>query len=115
MPAFYRAFFRASDKDPRNNVTIDILLDDRRRVVDRVPFFGFWGRVNSDEVWPFVWMNDQVDFGNDSDDPLENRERYGSFDLRERIIAENEPFDLRYWYETYPLVLDKLNDITKLF
>jgi len=119
MASFYRAFFRSDDGN-YGNVMIDLLLDERRRVVSRVPLFGFWGKLNTRDLMPFIYDNDVLDFGdyvdedNPSSTPLNRNERFADFGLADRIIAPGERFTIIYDGDDWALTLEKLSDIATL-
>lgn len=120
MTKFVRAFFLSDDGDDTSNVLIDLLLGEDRKVISRVPLFGFWGKLNSTEVWPFIYQNGTLDTGDQHDPadpestPCPPADRYISFDIDDRIIALNEGYLLRYGGETWRLVLEKITDIASL-
>ena len=119
MKKFYRAFFR-SINDRSQNLTVDLLLDDRRRWCERVPTGGWWGRLNSNDIWPFILKSDgDLDFGADdeetAEDDYDSSYRHGSLDLgNDQIIAVNEQYSLYYRGALTYLILEKLTDVTEL-
>jgi hypothetical protein len=114
MPAFRRLMFRYAD-DPNGNVVVDVLMDDRRHWLARVPTGGWWGRIHTNEMWPFILLSDgRMDFGSAADDPADNADRYASIDIEDRILAVGEQFVLAYHNELWPMTLDRITDITEL-
>ena len=109
MPRFYRAFFRCIT-DQSANLTLDLLLDDNRRLVDRVPTSGWWGHINGSDVWPCILKpGGTLDFGESSN----SQERYGEIDLDTRLIVQGEQYELTY-QRSYSVILEKLTDIAEL-
>lgn len=119
MAQFVRAFFHC-EYDESANVMMDLLINDSRKIIPSVQMFGFWGKVSSSELWPFVFHHDELDFGeqcdpNDPDDKrLPREERYGDLDIADRIIAEGEKFTIRYLGQSWDLKLTKVTDILKM-
>jgi hypothetical protein len=114
MVAFRRLMLRYAD-DPSGNVIVDVLMDDRRHWISRVPTGGWWGRIATREMWPFTLLADgRMDFGSDSDDPPTDKERYATIDLADRILAVGEAFTLHYYGETWPMTLERVTDVAEL-
>lgn len=114
MPSFVRAFFRCVD-DASRNLIVDLLLDDRRRWIERVPTAGWWGQMQHDDVWPFILKKEGfVDFGNDSSDPTSDEVRFAKFQLGDRIVATNEFYNFSYGELNFGLKLEKLTNISEL-
>ena len=100
-----------TDEHDNADMTLDLLVDDGDIVVDRVPFCGWWGRLNSTELLPIVVRPDgRVDFG--SDDETDQGERYGFMRLRGRRLQVGEPFSLE-WEDEYLLLVKSCRDLTE--
>ena len=114
MVTFRRLFLRYAD-DRDGNVIVDVLMDARRRRVSRVPTGGWWGRVGTRELWPFVLTDDgRMDFGSAADNPPPDAERYARIDLDDRILAVGEPFAVEYCGERWPVKLERVTDVAAL-
>jgi hypothetical protein len=113
MTGFYRAFFEC-DGDATSNLTVDLLIDDRRRWVEKVRTAGWWGRLDSEDVWPLILKpGGQLDFGQtDRHDPEEGP-RFGQIDISERILAVGERFTLLY-HTRRGMTLSRLTDVLSL-
>lgn len=77
--------FELRASDANNNMTIDLVVDSKNVARGGMPFCGWWGRLKSSEVWPFVLLADgRVDFGSDEDtDPSD---RFGHLNLHGRSL-----------------------------
>jgi hypothetical protein len=113
MAVLRRAFFRCQD-DADGNLTVDILINERRRWVEKLPSAGWWGPIRSNNIWPFIlYEGGVIDFGNSLDDPTSNNDRYGSIDMSDRIIEIGEDYPVLY-HGHYMMTLERLTDLTDL-
>ena len=111
MYQFVRAFFK-SDDDPTGNLVLDILLDEKRRWVEKVPGGGWWGLYKSDDLWPLILKEGgNLDFGQNERTEESDAPRYASIDICDRILIEGEKFWLDY-VTLRPMTLERLQDIT---
>lgn len=113
MNRFYRAFFECSG-DRTSNLTVDLLLNPARHVVPRVPCCGWWGRLKSNDMWPFAMTDGELDFGDTDGEESSVEIRYGVLDITDRIVAVDETFELYYAGSYYLLTLKKLTDVAEL-
>ena len=118
MPTFRRLFFRCADTED-SNLTVDILMNDQRHWVTRVPACGWWGRIGSKNLWPFILItSSQLDFGSyfdeETGEATSDHERYADIDIDERILAVGEQFQLTYYGSMYLLQLERIIDVTEL-
>lgn len=115
MRIFLRLKFQCAS-DRYADLMVDVLLDEgSRHWVSSVPTAGWWGQIDTEEVWPFVLQSaGRLDFGSDHTAPPTAKERFGWIDLEDRIIAEGESFTLEYGEESWQLKLAHLSDITAL-
>jgi hypothetical protein len=110
MASFKRAIFTCGD--PGYNLTIDLLIRDNRKRFADLPTAGWWGKLGTQDIWPFVIAKDgQCDFGQDSDNPITYKQRYGEFHLNDRLLVPGETFLFTYHGERYDFVLEQLVDV----
>lgn len=98
-----------------DNIIADLVLDGNRRWLHSVPAAGWWGKENSDDVWPFILKKGGVlDFGNNIKEPTPSNERFGSFEISDRPLLIGESFHFAYCdiSANYKLVRD--DDLTML-
>lgn len=117
VPTFRRLLFRC-EQYPDSDLVVDVLMDERRHWVSRVPTGGWWGGLRSGSVWPFILTSENgLDFGCDTDEETGestiHSDRYGAFDIADRILAVGEKFTLDYG-STYYLKLERVTDILSL-
>jgi hypothetical protein len=111
---FYRAHFVCED-DPASNLSVDMLLDERRYWISHVMSAGWWGRLNSNDLWPFVLQKSgKIDFGNTEDEPFDPKERFGWIELEGRLIAKGEHYTFQYNGRTVDFILERLSRIPDL-
>lgn len=123
---YVRVVVELEDYDP---LVVDLLIDDRKRVVTnpmKMPRAGWWGKLEGgDDPWPFVLRPDgKIDFGGDQTledrlkskvKPEEDEERFGQTNLLEANIEKLAPVSLRYAKTTIDGHISDIKDIMVLF
>lgn len=97
MANLYRAHLRRTGS-PQYNMTIDLVVRDDGKIADTVPVAGWWGALDSDDVWPFILNTDgEMDFGNDPKNPTDALSRYAKTDFHLKdLTIENIIFNVSY-------------------
>ena len=111
----YRAFFLC-ENEAESNLLVDLVLEGRRHIPTKIPFFGSWGRLNSGSIYPFVLQSGRLDFGDEVSNEIasDHSTRYASFDVEDRILAEGELFELSYCGHQYWMRLKRLTPVEQL-
>lgn len=111
----FRRLWLSCDDDRDSNLTVDVLMDQRRHRVARVPTAGWWGRQQTTELWPFVLDREgRLDFGSMACQPTPPSERYARIDIDDRIIAAGELFTFEYQGDQWQLRLRRITDLSQI-
>ena len=113
-----RQWFRVFAKSPQPDdwegcidVMIDVLLDESRRVIPGVTYFGIWGKVGNEDSAPFVLNKDgTVDFGCLVD--LAEYARDSKMNIHEKIIQTDEYFTHTKEGDEMALQIKSVTDLT---
>lgn len=98
--------------NPNSNMTIDILVDEQNKPVERVPFNGWWGKLGSTDVLYFTILgNRKVDFGSDAN--TDQVDRFGSIDLWSRSIQVGTIIQYADSTGEYELHVESARDLTE--
>jgi hypothetical protein len=113
LSKFYRATFNCKGK-PGLRLTIDIAVLPNKMVSKLAPMSGWWGIVESDDIWPFVLQVDgELDFGNSAEAPFDAYERYGYFDIHTKVVAADQTYSVRYKKDSHVFDLIDIRDHEK--
>lgn len=84
------ALWRVSCPHADGDFNVDLLVDDKGNAARMFPTFGWWGRLKSNDLLPFVLTaTGAMDFGAVPDDEIGPRgDRYGQTDILERAIFD---------------------------
>jgi len=110
---FMRAHFEG--KQYEWCLSVDLTVGNNLKWIERVRTAGWWGRVDDDQVWPFMLKpGGEIDFGGDKETPVPPEIRYASIDLSGRELKLGELFWVVCEGKRYRFVLRSLKDITEL-
>jgi hypothetical protein len=113
MAGFYRGWFR-SKGNPDYSLTIDLAIRSDGKISGLLAMNGWWGRLGSNDVWPFVLQSKgEMDFGNDSNQPTPDNERYAHFDIHQKPISGDQTYHLEWNGEHYDFVIHDLKDFAE--
>jgi hypothetical protein len=72
-------------------MTIDLVVRNDGKIANTAPMTGWWGALDSDDVWPFILHIDgEMDFGNEPAKPTDAFSRYAQTDFHLKDLnAEN--------------------------
>ncbi len=109
MIEFYRAHF-IRDTDRERTVTVDLAINTTtRKRLDLFLSGGWWGGLDTRDVWPFVMRTrNRMDFGNSEDFPISDGERFATFEIDDVIIAKGDTYRCRYLFEDHNFKLVSL-------
>lgn len=104
-----------SSTSAMSNLTLDLIVDERRRWIEKIPTGGWWGELGSKDVWPLTLKAQGVlDFGNSEDDPSTSTERFGSIELSDRDIVVGELFRFEYGGDIAEMKIESIVDLDEL-
>ena len=93
------------------DLTLDLLMQDNRRIVPRIPFAGWWGKYRSTDFLPIVIQPDgKVDFG--SGEETDQNDRFGNTDIQSIEIREGLEFVFSNGEEDFRMKISSITDLT---
>lgn len=98
---------RVTVEHPDGPLTFQLIVNDRTRTAVKVQSVGWWGRLNTNDLQPFVILNDgRLDFGALPDDDFEHHKtgRFGESKIFEARIKVDEFVRLALWDDDGRLV-----------
>lgn len=80
-----------------DDIVVDLVVDHNRHWVENVSTSGWWGKPNSNDVWPFILKKGGVlDFGSNIDEPSAAEDRFGSLAISNKPLAKGASFHFCY-------------------
>ena len=81
-----------------DDIVVDLIVDQNRQWVESVPAAGWWGKVDSDDVWPFILTEGGIlDFGNTLEEPTASDERFASFEISDKPLLKGESYHFSHY------------------
>lgn len=109
-----RAVFSCSGS-PIDDITIDLVVDENRNWIEGILAAGWWGKPDSNDVWPFLLKEGGVlDFGSGIGDPASSDERFGSLAITGKSLAKGKNFHFSFGDISANLVLIQDDELSTL-
>lgn len=72
-----------------DDITMDLVVDENSQVLESVPTAGWWGNLESNDVWPFILKKGGVlNFSSNDEEPAASDERFGSLSIGGKTLTE---------------------------
>lgn len=96
---------------PLGDFVFQLVVDEKGNVKQRFPMLGWWGRLKSNDLLPFILrLNGRMDFGSDPDETDES-DRYYETDIFKRQIEVGRRVDIKIDGDIHRLTVSKVDEL----